>query len=139
MFLSRKRFENWKIGKTATILYSLLRSGIYINILSLMLFAYSVFDTSTLWWAYCIWLCRASKLICGYSYFLFHNILKQIYLKKAVFQTYSSNIFSMFDVVWQAYQCWTKGQRSTTEDLRPMATATVAYVWGHSYGRRSYL
>ena len=38
-------------------------------------------------------------------------------------------------------QCWTEGGRSTAvaEDLRPTATATVAEVWGHFYGRRSYL
>ena len=38
-------------------------------------------------------------------------------------------------------QCWTEGRSSTVvaEDLRPTATATVAEVWGHSYGRRSYL
>ena len=28
---------------------------------------------------------------------------------------------------------------AAAEDLRPMATATVAEVWGHSYSRRSYL
>ena len=37
-------------------------------------------------------------------------------------------------------QSWTEGRSSTAvaEDLRPTATATVAEVWGHSYGRRSY-
>ena len=28
---------------------------------------------------------------------------------------------------------------AVTEDLRPTATATVAEVWDHFYGRRSYL
>ena len=28
---------------------------------------------------------------------------------------------------------------AVAEDLRPAAVATVAEVWGHSYGRRSYL
>ena len=28
---------------------------------------------------------------------------------------------------------------ATAEDLRPTAMATVAEVWGHSYGRRFYL
>ena len=39
------------------------------------------------------------------------------------------------------FQCWTEGRSSTAvaEDLRPTATAMVAEVWGHSYGRRSYL
>ena len=33
-------------------------------------------------------------------------------------------------------QCWTEGRSSTAvaEDLRPMATATVAEVFCHSYG-----
>ena len=38
-------------------------------------------------------------------------------------------------------QCWTEGRSSTAvaEDLRPTATATVAEVLGHSYGRRFLL
>ena len=38
-------------------------------------------------------------------------------------------------------QCWTEGRSSTAvaEDLGPTATATVAEVWGHSYGRRFLL
>ena len=37
-------------------------------------------------------------------------------------------------------QCWTEGRSSTAvaEDLRPTATATVAEVLGHIYGRRFY-
>ena len=40
----------------------------------------------------------------------------------------------------QKDQCWTEGQSSTAvaEDLRPTATATVAEVLGHIYGRRFY-
>ena len=39
-----------------------------------------------------------------------------------------------------AFAVLTKGRSSTAvaEDLRPMATAMVAKVWGHSYGWRSY-
>ena len=39
------------------------------------------------------------------------------------------------------YQCWTEGRSSTAvaEDLGPTATATVAEVLGHSYGRRFLL
>ena len=38
------------------------------------------------------------------------------------------------------HQCWTEGRSSTAvaEDLRPTATATVAEVLGHIYGRRFY-
>ena len=38
-------------------------------------------------------------------------------------------------------QCWTEGRSSTAvaEDLGPTATATVAEVLGHSYGRRFLL
>ena len=38
-------------------------------------------------------------------------------------------------------QCWTEGRISTAtaEYLRPTAMATVAEVWGHSYGQRSYV
>ena len=38
-------------------------------------------------------------------------------------------------------QCWTKGRRSTAvaEDFRPKDAAMVVAVWGHSFGRRSYL
>ena len=38
-------------------------------------------------------------------------------------------------------QCWTEGRSSTAvaEDFRPTATATVAEVLGHSYGRRKNL
>ena len=39
------------------------------------------------------------------------------------------------------FQCWTKGRRSTAvaEDFRPKDAAMVVEVWGHSFGRRSYL
>ena len=38
-------------------------------------------------------------------------------------------------------QCWTEGRSSTAvaEDLGPTATATVAEVFCHSYGRRFLL
>ena len=38
------------------------------------------------------------------------------------------------------YQCWTKGRSSTAvaEVLGPTATATVAEVFCHSYGRRFF-
>ena len=45
-------------------------------------------------------------------------------------------------ISFMAYlQCWTKGRSSTAvaEDFRPTATATVAEVLGHSYGRRKNL
>ena len=40
-----------------------------------------------------------------------------------------------------ADQCWTEGRSSTAvaEDFRPTATATMAEVLGHSYGRRFLL
>ena len=39
------------------------------------------------------------------------------------------------------FQCWTEGRSSTAvaEDLGPTATATVAEVFCHSYGRRFLL
>ena len=45
-----------------------------------------------------------------------------------------------FDPFW-IKQCWTEGRSSTAvaKDFRPTATATVAEVLGHSYGRRKNL
>ena len=42
--------------------------------------------------------------------------------------------------LFMTLQCWTEGRSSTAvaEDLRPTATATVAEVLGHIYGRRFY-
>ena len=49
-----------------------------------------------------------------------------------LFFTNISTLVSMFT------QCWTEGRSSmaVAKDFRPTATATVAEVLGHSYGRR---
>ena len=87
--------------------------------------------------------------------FLFCNVSTQHLLLKETFEIemHAWDIFNVWKIVIMAIfsaknqgytsvlQWWTKGRSSTAvaEDLRSTATATVAEVWGHSYGRRQNL
>ena len=66
---------------------------------------------------------------------------QKIAVKKDLKDKITPGQSKMEKVVDPGSQCWTEGRSSTAvaEDFRPTATATVAKVSGHSYGRRSYL
>ena len=62
--------------------------------------------------------------------------------KTALIEHWFSSKIAIFDFwIFTVPQCWTEDRSSTAvaEDLRPTATAMAAEVWGHTYGRRSYL
>ena len=71
-----------------------------------------------------------------FMWYFFNLHSKHLFINTPVLYTVS--LLSPF--LYYIQQCWTEGRSSTAvaEDLRPTATATVAEVWGHSYGRRSY-